>query len=806
VGKVFRQRPFVLLVILFTGGIMTSRFCALPLTAGIIVICLALVLFLVRSMRWMAIAAFTFALGIALYSARYEIISENDLHLIFGEKAALVSIRGNLVETPGVREFPGRTNNVEYSYARVDVTEVLVDRQWRPAIGRIATATGGVVGPEYFKGRSVEVSGVLALPKRAPAPGMFDFRRYLYNLRIFYQLRCDSARDWRLTSFEPLPLTEKFQRWAHRQLARGLPARDEPLELVQAMALGTTRSLNGEVADVFMKTGTMHIFAISGLHVACIALCLVTLLRVAGVPRERAALILIPLIWFYTLATGWQSSAVRSALMSTFVFAGWAIRRPTELLNSTAGAALLILVFEPEQLFQASFQLSFAVVVAIALILGQSCEGEPWLMRVQNRLLDYDPLLPPELRPKWKQLLEIPIRFVLGNLTISIAAWIGSNPLTAYYFNMVTPISLAANLIAVPLSSVSLAGTLGSLLFPPLGPFFNYLSWATMWETIAVTRWLAHWSWGYFYVPEPNVWFFVAYFSVIAVCVIPVLRAGMVKRYSYGLAGLLLFTWIFSILPASRSTHLTIVPARGTPIMIDAPGRKNDLLVDCSNGRGAEQLVKRFLHGQGFGAVPNVLLTHGDVNHVGGFTNILAEFSPKAVFASNERSRSRAYKEVMARVQQTPGLLKTVGAGDAVLRWKVLHPARSFARADDNTVVLRSEVHGWSVVLLSELGVLGRKALLERGDELRADILVCGVPESGEGLDLHLLETVAPRLVVIGQIDAPYKRAKPRDLLKCARQTGAFVVKTSNESAVTLKLTQRECRVETQDGWFALPR
>src|SRR5690348_4273431 len=101
---------------------MTSRFCALSLTAGIIFICLALVLFLVRSMRWVAIAAFTFALGITLYSARYAIMSEDDLRLIFGEKAALVSIRGRIIETPGVREFPGRTNNVEYSYARVHVT------------------------------------------------------------------------------------------------------------------------------------------------------------------------------------------------------------------------------------------------------------------------------------------------------------------------------------------------------------------------------------------------------------------------------------------------------------------------------------------------------------------------------------------------------------------------------------------------------------------------------------------------------------------------------------------------------------
>jgi len=485
-GSIIRRRPFVPVAICFASGIVASRAVDLALRTSVLLACFSVALFLVRKIRWGAVALLTFTLGAGLYSARYEIFSENDLRLIFDEKPALVSVRGTLIETPAMKEFPGRTNIIRNSYARLDVTEVLFERQWRPAQGQVASTTRGIFDPEFFKGRSVEVTGVIERPKRAVAPGLFDFRRYLYNARIHYRLRCESTNDWRLTSFEPMPVSEKFQRWANAQLARGLPPADQSLDLVRAMALGTTQSLTGEVADVFMRTGTMHIFAISGLHVACIAGCILWVLRMAGVPRDRAALILIPLIWFYTLATGWQSSAVRSAWMSTFVFAGWALRRPTELLNSLAGAALLILLIEPEQLFQASFQLSFAVVAAIAVILADAREPEPWPAYLMNRLLGYDTLLPMELRPKWKKALEIPIGFVLGSLAISGASWIGSTPLTAYYFNMVTPISLIANLVAVPLSSFSLAATLGSLLLPPLGPIFNFVSWMTMWATIAI--------------------------------------------------------------------------------------------------------------------------------------------------------------------------------------------------------------------------------------------------------------------------------------------------------------------------------
>src|SRR5260221_6202756 len=133
------------------------------------------------------------------------------------------------------------------------------------------------------------------------------------------------------------------------------------------MTLGWKTALNNEVADPFMRSGTMHIFAISGLHIALIAGILVSLLRVLKVPRAACGLIVIPLIWAYTGVTGWQASAIRSTVMMTIIIAGWSLKRPSDLLNSLAAAAFIILLWEPQQLFQASFQLSFSVVLSLAL-------------------------------------------------------------------------------------------------------------------------------------------------------------------------------------------------------------------------------------------------------------------------------------------------------------------------------------------------------------------------------------------------------------------------------------------------------
>src|ERR1035441_10217753 len=156
------------------------------------------------------------------------------------------------------------------------------------------------------------------------------------------------------------------------------------------------------------------------------------LFRALRLPRAVCGLVLIPLIWFYTGLTGWPASAIRATVMLSVVLIGWALRRPSDLINSLFAAALIILIWEPRQLFQAGFQLSFFVVLCIILIL-------PALRELGRRLTAPDPLLPEELRPRWRRPLQVPAEYV-GDLSLtSLAAWIGSLPLVAYYFHIVTP-------------------------------------------------------------------------------------------------------------------------------------------------------------------------------------------------------------------------------------------------------------------------------------------------------------------------------------------------------------------------------
>ena len=118
--------------------------------------------------------------------------------------------------------------------------------------------------------------------------------------------------------------------------------------------------------------------------------------------------------------------------MMTIILGGWALKRPGDTLNSLAAAAFIILLWEPRQLFEASFQLSFFVVLVIALML-------PALNQIIDRLLRHDPLLPEELLPRWRRALTATLRMLGRYCALSFAAWAGSIPLAAKLFSFVQP-------------------------------------------------------------------------------------------------------------------------------------------------------------------------------------------------------------------------------------------------------------------------------------------------------------------------------------------------------------------------------
>ena len=722
-------------------------------------------------------------------------------HVVAERVPALVTVQGRLVDTPRLRMRIRDGEAMWKTVASLEVTALARGDQWEPARGRIWVLTPGELPPAFHGGRFVEVSGVLERPAGAPAPGLFDYRSWLARRGIHYQLRAATAADWKPIGPEtPLPWTDRFVEWATRQLQRGQPP-DAALDLLRAMTLGWRTALTDEVAEVFMRSGTMHVFAISGLHIALLGGVVVTLLRVMRLSRAACACVLIPLIWFYTAATGWQPSAVRASLMTSMVACAWLLSRPVDVLNAIGWAAVLILLAEPQQLFHVGFQLSFAVVAALAAGMPKV---ETWL---RNRLRA-DPLLPPELAGGWRAWTREGVRRVLLAAAVSALAWLGSLPLIAYHFHLVTPVTLVANLVVVPCAALALASCVGSWVCGPISgllcELFNHSAWLWMRLMMEVSTWAATLPGGSFHVSGPAVPEILGYYIWLAGAAAgALLRPGWrapwwaVAILSVGVGAW--FRW-----EAARQARLVLLPAAEAPVAYvtgSASGRC--VLVNCGTAEDVEFLVKPFLQAEGVDRLSGILLCEALAASGGGLTNLVSAFRPEQLWVGEGTIRSRVVGEALAACERAGARLVRVGRGDSWSLGEVLHPAREdrWGRAADASVVWRASFRGVRVLWWGGLSEEGARVLLKREDELEADLLVLGGSGADRWILSELLERVRPRWVLV----ADGSPGRPLRWLDGVREVlggrGVNFWCTSEAGAVDCRWDGRRLRLRSANGW-----
>ncbi len=798
------KRPLLPVALFYTGGLLLAMAAQPPVvwlfTASF---CLLIPAVIFSKIRMPLFWPLLVVVGWTNMVNRTAIISPQDIRIVAGNEPTIATVHGTLLETPSLRMRERGNEEFYRTLVQLNIAKISLKDSQQTATGKIIVTSKGALPFEFYAGRDVEITGVLTPPQTPIAPGLFDYRIYLERQGVYYQLKANSLSDWRIvdsnTNNTP-PLSDRFLNWAQQTLARGLPTEDEPLQLMWAMTLGWKTALTGEVNEPFMRSGTMHIFAISGLHIALIAAILVALMRIIRVPRAWCGVVVIPLIWFYTGATGWQSSAIRSTIMMTIIIGGWSLHRPSDLINSLAAAGFAILLWDPQQLFQAGFQLSFFVVLSIALFM-------PPLEKIRDRLLAIDPLLAPEVIPKWKRDLRALSRVVLTSIVTSLAAWLGSLPLTAYYFHIFSPVTLLANLVVVPMSSITLMCNLGSLLcgdlLPWLTELFNHCGWAWMLAMIKVSRWCTELPGAFLYMPAPSAITFVLYYAVLVGSMSGWLWKAEQRRRTFAALLLVFAFYVWQYKQSRNETSLTVLPLNGGhAVHLDAPGWSDDWLIDCGNTNSVEFITRPYLRGRGVNKVPRLMLTHGDLRHVGGIYDLDKEFGIGEVIASSFRFRSVAYRRIFSEMQRAPNRLRTVHRSDIVGPWQVLHPTASdnATQADDGALVTTGEFNGTRILLLSDLGRTGQNFLFDRTPDLRADIVITGIPTQSEPINDALLDAIKPRLIIVADPEVPATERAKIQLQDRLALRNVQVLYTRLTGAITILLTPTGCTVQPMNA------
>ena len=325
-------------------------------------------------------------------------------------------------------------------------------------------------------GCEIKATGVLTPISHEVDPDSFE--GYLKDSGIHYRFERTSA----LVLASP---PSRFDQFCHgmnlrfqEYLSLCAPDRKNLDGIYTAMLLGRKAELSDEQSDRFRMTGTMHFFAISGLHIGVIATVIAQFLILIRVPRKLSPFIGLPLLYLYVEITGASPSAVRAFLMALFFWASFAFIRQRSPLAALAASAIFVLIFQPAQLWSIGFQLSYTVVLSILLF------GLPLYETASEKLEPFRYLPKASWAPSQHLYAWIQDALLLL-FSISFSAWLASAPLSAAFFGYLSPGAILLNMLLVNLAAVVITTGVVSLSLALFGlhsaaGFINHAAWISI--------------------------------------------------------------------------------------------------------------------------------------------------------------------------------------------------------------------------------------------------------------------------------------------------------------------------------------
>jgi competence protein ComEC len=742
------RQPFVGLAFAAAVGIITADTVpfppvALAVAAIILSACITIAAIWPRLLATYALVGAGFFLLHNLHTRNTE---GQQLAGQLGNRPRVVTAIGSVVSEPkvapsGFATFLLKLNSIEFE-GRKESAHVIWQVRWKGA-------------PQF--GDELKLFGT-AEPIPPPRnPGEFDARSYLARhdiRRLLFVRYPEQGTLIRHGGGNPILRAAQISReWMQNAICRDLENSPEVEGFLSGIVLGIRHETPEDIEEPFQQTGTIHLFAVAGLHVGIVAALLWMVATVARLSRKCAAGIIIPSLFFYAAITGLHVPSLRAAVMASVLVGGLFFERKVFVLNSLSAAAFFLLTWDTNELFSTGFQLSFAVVAAIILL------ADP-LFRVMQRWLGADPFLPLSLLRGPRRWMHSAVEWLCRGASVSLAAWIGSLPLILWYFHLVTPISLFANLVVVPIAFFVLAIALLSLLSTPLVPLlaivFNNANWTLAILVLGIVHLFAELPGGHFYVREPQ-W--------------------TEKR-------------------AAKITVLDLGP--GAAIHLHADGA--NWLFDSGSERDYERVVREYLHWAGVNRLAGLVLTHGDGLHLGGTAQVLDDFPGTRVLDNPVPDRSMIHRRLQRLFQERGIKPSALAAGDTFrlspdVTAQILFPPPTFSssNADDQTYVIRLLVgSAASILLLSDSGVSTEQTLLARNSNLHSDIIIKGQHHSGASGSEPFLDAVRPRLIIATSRDFPDHERISDTWAEQLQRRGIKLFRQDETGAVELKFSENE--------------
>ncbi len=486
---------------------------------------------------------------------------------------------------------------------------------------------------ELKPGNKIFLTGTYHKGRDVRNPGEFDYDRYLKSKGItglFISYDTDSIK---ILDFDYNPV-KTFLFSIRKSIDETIHKLHEPntAGLLRGLLLADRSEISYETKNEFINSGVVHILAVSGLHVGYILFIFIFLFSRFGI-YTRSILTICGLLLFM-LITGVPPSVFRATLMAIVIIIAFLSGRSTNLINSIAIAAVIILLYNPNEIYNPGFQLSFAAVLSIGLLY-------PFFQKVVYRL---------KVKNKF-------LHYLLLFIAVSLSAQIGTMPFTLAYFSKLSVVSLFSNLIVIPAVGVIIANAFVTLFVSfisfPVASYFAAANDLISYLMFLVIEFFGRLDFSFIWIHNFSLYDSILfYLALIALLFIYTKLEKIILKIALTL--IMAFTFLIftdfddvEIMPENKLSIMMIDVGQGDSFLIKFPNGKT-ALIDAGEANpfidNGDKIIAPLLDYLGISKIDYGFISHLDLDHYGGFVSLIYNNRIKEVFRPKPDSTEKSIR------------------------------------------------------------------------------------------------------------------------------------------------------------------